>query len=1030
MVYVIAELRNYRQLVRLRAEALPALESGLAAALGARAVPVPGLPGVLAAALGNLDDMDTPAAGAAASAAARAKEFLDSRRTELFGFTVALADLAPSSARVPGAPEAPAAAGARALLDLAAEDEALWIGAAAVVAFSSVVEETGSGALRKITGLRRADPAETAPRPPAAAWVREGLVSRALAVTASLSEGGRREILYAHGGEGVGKTSLLRSVAARLPGAEAGARVLRLRTIFKRRSPLHPFLGSIDPEILALVPRRLAGPEREAWEEEGGLLRWLVQEDASLELLPDHALEDFGIGYGLYLLAWTRLAEEALAPAVLLCDDVDSYHPSARRLLARLLEDLLARPSFVPLLSAVDPVPPVELSRLALRPLPVYPLGRREVASLAQFTFPGLALPPGMTRRLRRRTGGLPVTVISYLRYLHRLGHVAAREGTWTWRTPRDESTLLPASTLSVAWYLVRSVYAETTLLLYCLYLAGGLLERAGVLAFLAEAGFDPAAATVAVGALAGAGLMEDEDALIPRHPALRRKLEELLGVEAAALRERFVAHLLSLWSTGRYRHPVLLFTFLARSGRTGQALRILPSIVRRRLDENDPAGARLFADVRSLDLAAAPAPDELRAVTAAAAAARLRAALMEDDPVAADAAEVDVRKVLAVETRAARAAAHVEHGKYHLARGDSLAGLDELKQGLLLSQDARDVRPAEAAAEAERAERACHLWLGAAMLAEGRMGEAVEYLGLSQRLCKEAADASRGVWTDAYLATCLFIDGRFTQCLGVVAAARQAARSLYRRELELFLQFLEARVHFQVGFYDECSVQLQAALCTATLYGVEAALPVLRAWLGRTLVHGGEATAGVRLLESLPPTREVLLFLAEAALFSDDLANAALYVDRGLDRAGEFRFPPPEAVCWRDGFAGVEGRCFRLTRGDALLHRTLSALRAFLQGRRGFAAQGIRELHQLTRGEKAMDGDPAAYWFHYLYARVLPDAGGEELDDKGTILGKALKSLQERASRIDGPAQRSSFLWRARWNRLVMEEARERKLV
>ncbi len=51
-------------------------------------------------------------------------------------------------------------------------------------------------------------------------------------------------------------------------------------------------------------------------------------------------------------------------------------------------------------------------------------------------------------------------------------------------------------------------------------------------------------------------------------------------------------------------------------------------------------------------------------------------------------------------------------------------------------------------------------------------------------------------------------------------------------------------------------------------------------------------------------------------------------------------------------------------------------------------------------------------------------------MDDKETVLGKALKSLQERASRIDAPSERSSFLSQNRWNRRIMDEARERKLV
>ncbi len=51
-------------------------------------------------------------------------------------------------------------------------------------------------------------------------------------------------------------------------------------------------------------------------------------------------------------------------------------------------------------------------------------------------------------------------------------------------------------------------------------------------------------------------------------------------------------------------------------------------------------------------------------------------------------------------------------------------------------------------------------------MLAEGRVGEAVEYLALSQRLCHEAADATGTLWTLVYLGASLFLGGRFTQCL------------------------------------------------------------------------------------------------------------------------------------------------------------------------------------------------------------------------------------------------------------------------
>ena len=91
MVYVIAELRNYRQLARLRADGLATLEASLAAALGSLASPArPAGQGVWLAEMGSEEDLDV---GAAAAAASRIRDLLAARRSELFGFSVLLAPL-------------------------------------------------------------------------------------------------------------------------------------------------------------------------------------------------------------------------------------------------------------------------------------------------------------------------------------------------------------------------------------------------------------------------------------------------------------------------------------------------------------------------------------------------------------------------------------------------------------------------------------------------------------------------------------------------------------------------------------------------------------------------------------------------------------------------------------------------------------------------------------------------------------------------------------------------------------------------
>src|SRR5579864_8061403 len=139
MIHVIAELRSYRQLARLRSDALPAVEAGLAAALGGAAGTGHG---IWLAGLGDADGLD---AAAAALAASRARDFLASRRAELFGFAVVVADL----------PRPASQEALREVLLHAWEDEQLWVAPSCAGLFSSafIMEDEAPGrGLRKVTG--------------------------------------------------------------------------------------------------------------------------------------------------------------------------------------------------------------------------------------------------------------------------------------------------------------------------------------------------------------------------------------------------------------------------------------------------------------------------------------------------------------------------------------------------------------------------------------------------------------------------------------------------------------------------------------------------------------------------------------------------------------------------------------------------------------------------------------------------------------------------------------------------------------
>jgi hypothetical protein len=165
--------------------------------------------------------------------------------------------------------------------------------------------------------------------------------------------------------------------------------------------------------------------------------------------------------------------------------------------------------------------------------------------------------------------------------------------------------------------------------------------------------------------------------------------------------------------------------------------------------------------------------------------------------------------------------------------------------------------------------------------------------------------------------------------------------------------------------------------------------------------------------------------------LFTGDDGAALALTERGLALPAVSRFPPAETEPWWDGFASIEGRSFGLARGGAYLQRPLAALRGYLRARSGGsrAAADSRQLGELARSVRPADLDPQGYLYSFLYACTLPEESEGEGDDKATVLSKALKALQGRAALIAEPARRASFLDGNRWNRLIMEEARARRL-
>ena len=94
--------------------------------------------------------------------------------------------------------------------------------------------------------------------------------------------------------------------------------------------------------------------------------------------------------------------------------------------------------------------------------------------------------------------------------------------------------------------------------------------------------------------------------------------------------------------------------------------------------------------------------------------------------------------------------------------------------------------------------------------------------------------------------------------------------------------------------------------------------------------------------------------------------------------------------------------------------------------------SEGISEMHRLTREERLPAIDPYYHLYNYLYSAILPDDRDRNrmFEDRLTILGKAVKRMQERLTRNDSYEDKISYQRHNFWNKMLFEDARAHNLL
>ena len=132
----------------------------------------------------------------------------------------------------------------------------------------------------------------------------------------------------------------------------------------------------------------------------------------------------------------------------------------------------------------------------------------------------------------------------------------------------------------------------------------------------------------------------------------------------------------------------------------------------------------------------------------------------------------------------------------------------------------------------------------------------------------------------------------------------------------------------------------------------------------------------------------------------------------------------------WIDGISLVEEKYAKTSAKGSIFNRLLRVFRAYLLSLCRGLKEGMNEFYQIIRTEKDNKTDPYFSLYYFLYSQLLQKSGEDKTDDYLTILNKALKQLQERASQIEEPSDRTKYLFNNFWNNHIFSEAKKKNLV
>jgi tetratricopeptide (TPR) repeat protein len=351
---------------------------------------------------------------------------------------------------------------------------------------------------------------------------------------------------------------------------------------------------------------------------------------------------------------------------------------------------------------------------------------------------------------------------------------------------------------------------------------------------------------------------------------------------------------------------------------------------------------------------------------------------------------------------------------------------LDRSKRALIAFQKKSD---SLGEAQANRA-------LGLCFLRNEQVYDAMDYFSNAFSIAEAIPDDFECALDSYYEALAYFLHGNYSRSARLSQRCQELARKGFRPDWEIQALFLQARIEFELGRFDKALEFLGSAMAVDRLRSSSACADRLRIWSGRCLTRILEYRHAQAILEAYPSDPEALVFLAENLLEIDEPEKALAIAEKAIELGPRRSAPDPDHPRLASGYDFIEDRAIGGEGTESAFELYLLATRAEIKRRLGKQEEAANELYRLTRELKLSENDPNLHVYLYYYFLAIPESGGLRPEssgfqtDRATVLSKAFKDLQLRASRIDTAQDKNSFMTANRSNRMLMDSAKLYKFI